>query len=94
MSKKRKKINKKKRKKKVRKVYIRLIDTPKRSLVKSLVWRSIGIIILGLISWYYTRDIQKATIVTILFHVIRFVLYYLHERVWERIRWGQEEEKP
>ncbi len=83
----------KKRFTKVRKVYIRLIDTPKRSFVKSLVWRSIGILILGFISWYYTRDIEKATIVTVMFHVIRFVLYYFHERVWERIKWEQVEDK-
>ena len=97
VKKKTKKITKKKRKKnkhsKIRKVYIRLIDTPKRSLVKSLIWRTIGILILGLISWYYTKDIQKATIVTVLFHVIRFILYYVHERIWEHVRWGQEEAK-
>jgi len=88
-----KKNSSKKRFKRIRKVYVRLIDTPTRSIVKSIVWRTIGIIILGIISWYYTKDIQKATIVTVLFHVIRFFLYYVHERIWERVRWGQEEEK-
>jgi len=90
---KKKRKSKKKRFQRVRKVYVRLIDTPTRSLVKSLIWRTIGFIILGIISWYYTKDIGKATIVTVMFHVIRFFLYYIHERIWERVKWGQEEEK-
>lgn len=87
-------MRKKKRKKsKVKKVYVRLIDSPTRSLVKSIVWRIIGFILLGAISWIFTKDIETATIVTVTFHVIRFFLYYFHERMWERSKWGQEKEK-
>jgi hypothetical protein len=28
------------------------------------------------------------TTITILFHGIRLILYYYHERIWERISWG------
>ncbi len=83
----------KKRKNKVKRIYYKFTDTPKRSLVKSITWRIIGIIILGLISWYITKDLETATIVTVVFHLIRFILYYFHERIWERINWGQEKEK-
>jgi hypothetical protein len=29
------------------------------------------------------------SIITLLFHSIRVILYYFHERVWERISWGR-----
>jgi len=57
--------------------------------MKSLVWRLIGIFVLGAISYAITGDWKKMTLITMLFHSIRVVLYYYHERVWERISWGR-----
>jgi uncharacterized membrane protein len=34
--------------------------------------------------------LEQTTLITIAFHTIRLVLYYYHERVWERVRWGRE----
>ena len=65
-----------------------VLESKKRSLTKSLIWRIIGILILGLITWIFTKNIEVTTSVTIFFHTIRFVLYYLHERFWEKIDWG------
>ena len=31
---------------------------------------------------------EVTTVVTLLFHSIRFVLYYFHERWWDGINWG------
>ena len=66
-----------------------LKDTHARSIVKSLVWRISGIIILAVISWLVTRDWKSMTLITLIFHSIRVVLYYIHERIWERISWGR-----
>jgi uncharacterized membrane protein len=60
-----------------------------RSMVKSLVWRLIGIIILGGIAWAITRSWEETTIITVIFHVVRTFLYVLHERIWNRIEWGR-----
>ncbi len=49
-----------------------------------------GIVILGTIAWLFTRDWQETTLITITFHAIRLVLYYFHERAWERIGWGRK----
>ena len=27
--------------------------------------------------------------ITLVFHIIRIILYYFHERFWERITWGK-----
>jgi uncharacterized membrane protein len=65
------------------------MDTRKRSWVKSLTWRIFGIVLLGLISYLITRDWKQMTVITALFHGIRLVLYYYHERIWERVSWGK-----
>ena len=57
-------------------------------MVKSIVWRIIGIVLLGGITWAFTRDLEATTFITVLFHSIRLVLYYIHERIWDRIEWG------
>jgi hypothetical protein len=29
------------------------------------------------------------TLITVLFHSIRMVTYYFHERIWLRVKWGR-----
>ncbi|MBM3242561.1 DUF2061 domain-containing protein [Candidatus Poribacteria bacterium] len=65
------------------------MDTKKRSWAKSLTWRVIGIVLLGGIAYLITGNWKEMTTITILFHGIRMVLYYFHERFWERISWGR-----
>ena len=65
------------------------MDTKKRSWVKSVVWRVIGIALLGAIAYMVTGNWQDMAIITVLFHGIRLVMYYFHERAWERISWGK-----
>jgi uncharacterized membrane protein len=65
------------------------LETRSRAWMKSFVWRILGIFILGVISWLITRDLKEMTIITALFHGIRLVLYYFHERIWEKIQWGR-----
>jgi len=64
------------------------MESRKRSWVKSITWRVLGIIILGAITWVFTKSWQVTTTVTVLFHSIRVVLYYFHERLWSGIDWG------
>ena len=65
------------------------METHKRSMVKSITWRIIGVFLLGGIAWSVTHDWKEMSIITILFHSIRMVLYYFHERIWLRIQWGR-----
>ena len=65
------------------------IETHVRAWVKSFVWRIFGIFILGFISWIITHSWKEMTIITVLFHSIRVILYYFHERLWEKISWGR-----
>jgi len=64
------------------------METRLRSLVKSLTWRVLGIVILAILAWIFTGSWEQTTLITVTFHTIRVVLYYFHERLWLRIRWG------
>ena len=64
-------------------------DTKKRSWVKSIVWRIIGIFLLGAIAYLVTGDWAAMTLITLIFHGIRVIMYYWHERIWERVKWGK-----
>ncbi len=64
-------------------------ESRSRSWAKSLSWRVVGVVMLGGISYAITRDVQQTTIITLIFHVLRTVLYYYHERLWGRITWGK-----
>ena len=65
------------------------MDTKERSWAKSITWRIVGIVILGAISYAFTHDWGKTTSITIIFHTIRLILYYFHERLWEAVSWGR-----
>jgi len=49
----------------------------------------LGVLILGSISWIITQSWKEMSLITIVFHSLRVILYYFHERAWERIRWGR-----
>ena len=65
------------------------MESHARSWAKSVAWRIIGIIILGGISYAITRNWEQTTIITVIFHTVRLILYYFHERAWERVSWGK-----
>ncbi len=65
------------------------LETRTRAWIKSIVWRILGIAVLGTIAWLVTHSWKEMTIITIIFHGVRVILYYFHERVWERISWGR-----
>lgn len=65
-----------------------MADTKLRSWIKSITWRIIGIFLLGGITYIITGNWETTTIIALTFHGIRLFLYYYHERVWEKIKWG------
>jgi uncharacterized membrane protein len=66
-------------------------ERPIRSLVKALSWRVTGSIDTLLLSWFFTGDLTIAAAIGSTEIVTKMVLYYLHERVWNRIPLGRAE---
>jgi adenylylsulfate kinase len=64
-------------------------ETLKRSLVKTITYRTI-IIILDFIAVYlFTKKIGIAAGFTIVSNIYTSLGYFLFERVWSRIKWGR-----
>ena len=67
-----------------------MTDTPGRSLVKTVSWRITGSGATFLISWLITGDFSVAGSIAVIQLVSNTVLYFIHERVWNRISWGRK----
>ncbi len=62
--------------------------TRTRSLVKTLTWRSIATADTFLISFLITHSFAWAGSIAGLEVATKTIFYYLHERAWARVRWG------
>jgi len=62
--------------------------TRRRSLVKSIVWRIICIIASVIITFLLSGKWDIAIAVGTVYNAITMILYYFHERIWNRIKWG------
>jgi len=67
-------------------------DSRTRSWTKSFTWRILGIIILLFLGYIITGSVTKASLLSLTFHFIRVILYYVHERLWDKVSWGKGEE--
>ncbi len=63
-------------------------ETRKRSVVKSISWRIICIVVSILTSFVLTGKWDLAVAIGTVYNAITMILYYFHERTWNRIKWG------
>jgi uncharacterized membrane protein len=66
------------------------MDAPRRSLVKTISWRITGSGATFAIAYMLTDNFAVAGIIGLTQMVTNTILYYFHERIWNRIRWGQQ----
>jgi uncharacterized membrane protein len=66
-------------------------DSRLRSLAKALSWRAGGFVFMCALAWLVTKDAQAAATIGIVDLVAKIGLYYLHERMWERVEFGRAE---
>ena len=66
-------------------------DTTVRSLAKAISWRITGTIDTFLISWLITGHVLLATGIAFTEIMTKVFLFWLHERVWNKIAWGRQE---
>jgi uncharacterized membrane protein len=66
-----------------------MIDTRLRSLVKTISWRLTGSGATFIISWLISGNFVVAGSIAALQIVTNTVLYFFHERVWNKITWGR-----
>jgi len=62
----------------------------KRSFAKSLTWRVIALLTTFITLYALSKDINMATMATVITNAVNFICYYYHERVWNSFNWGKE----
>jgi uncharacterized membrane protein len=62
----------------------------KRSFAKSLTWRVVALVTTFVTLYALSKDINMATLATIITNTVNFVAYYYHERIWNAVGWGKE----
>jgi uncharacterized membrane protein len=65
------------------------MDSTKRSLVKTISWRITGSTATFLIAYILTGNLAVAGVIGVAQMISNTILYYFHERIWNRITWGR-----
>ena len=65
------------------------MDHPKRSLAKAMTWRIVAFLVTIIAIYIYTKDIKESLVVGISANVVKIFLYYVHERIWNRVKFGR-----
>jgi len=65
------------------------LETPKRSFAKTISWRVVATIITGGVTYFLTGRLDFAVTVGLADTLVKFFVYYAHERMWTRILYGK-----
>jgi uncharacterized membrane protein len=60
-----------------------------RSVVKTVSWRTVGTLDTIIISYFITGDLTMAASIGSIEVVTKMILYYFHERAWNKIPLGK-----
>ena len=61
-------------------------DYRTRSLAKALSWRFTATLTTALIAYIVTGEMDTAVMIGGIEFILKFIIYYGHERAWHRIR--------
>jgi uncharacterized membrane protein len=65
-----------------------MTETGWRSIVKALTYRFWQSVNTFLISLAVTGKIDMAAAIVSIEVIVKIVIYFFHERIWSKIRWG------
>ncbi|MEY4916932.1 MAG: hypothetical protein RL616_845 [Verrucomicrobiota bacterium] len=72
----------------------RMAEKHSRSFVKAFTWRLTGSADTMIISYLVTGQWKWAFYISGIEFFTKIVLYYFHERIWHKIRWGVTDKRP
>jgi uncharacterized membrane protein len=67
----------------------RFSENMKRSILKALTFRTVVVIINAVVVYQITKRHDLTIGVVVASNVINTILYFLHERVWNKVHWGK-----
>ena len=60
-----------------------------RSVAKSITWRILATLTTMILVYIFFGRLDLAVIIGGLEMLIKLILYYYHERMWNRVSWGK-----
>lgn len=67
-----------------------MVEMRKRSMVKAISFRIIATFVTMLLIYVITGSLSFAGIIGVLDVVTKLLIYYYHERIWEKLKWGKQ----
>jgi len=64
-------------------------ETRTRTLVRMLTYRLTAWVFTIFWTWVMIGDIMQSTAFATVLHLLLSIDYYIHERIWLRIKWGR-----
>ena len=64
-------------------------EKPLRSIMKGISWRVIASVTTIVLVYLFTRSFTLSLEVGAIEVVAKLTFYYLHERAWNKVRWGK-----
>lgn len=65
------------------------MDSPRRSLVKALIWNAMGLCVMALVGLLLTGSLAVGGVMAVINTAVGLTMYVVYERVWDRIAWGR-----
>jgi len=65
------------------------METHLRSLVKGFSWRIIATLVTTTVVWLISGEVSMALFAGASDSLVKIGLFWGHERLWQRIRWGR-----
>ena len=67
------------------------MNSKKRSLAKTVTYRLISSAIGFLVVWILSDNVKTGAMFSMAELIYKPLQYYIHERVWQHIKWGRVE---
>jgi uncharacterized membrane protein len=67
-----------------------MIETHRRTIARMISYRITAWSFTVSYTWLFTGDIGTATGFATALHILLSIDYYIHERIWLKIKWGRE----
>ena len=66
-------------------------ELPLRSLIKTVSWRTYSFLIIAFLTWFFSKSSGSESILySAVLNVLQLIFHYIHERVWNKIKWGRK----
>jgi uncharacterized membrane protein len=65
------------------------METHIRSILKAISWRAGGTAVTFLTAWLFVGSIETAVKIGLLDTVLKIGVFYVHERIWNRLNFGK-----